>query len=29
MTDFKHAEPLEKRRRDEVYEAGGLRFVVS
>jgi hypothetical protein len=29
MTDFQHAEQLEVRRRDEVYEAGGLRFVVS
>jgi hypothetical protein len=29
MTGFKPAEPLEIRRRDEVYELGGLRFVVS
>jgi hypothetical protein len=29
MTDFKPAEPLEIRRRDEFFEFGGLRFVVS
>lgn len=29
MTDFKPSEPMEIRRRDEVFELGGLRFVVS
>lgn len=29
MTEFKPIEPLEVRRRDEIYEFGGLRFVVS
>ena len=29
MTDFRPAEPMEVRRRDEVHEFGGLRFVVS
>jgi hypothetical protein len=29
MTDFKYSEPMEQRRRDEVFEIGGLRFVIS
>jgi hypothetical protein len=29
MTDFQPTEPLEVRRRDEIHEYGGLRFVVS